>query len=90
MKSFYVHSTMLGFTRDFLYAFYNTGIRTRLDIMYIILQHISIFVLQEIGPGACRWVRYAPESYLTWLSLHRHKKLLDVRSTARLARKLGG
>ena len=42
----------------------NAGIRTRLDIMYIILQHISMFLIQEIGPEACCCVRYAPESCL--------------------------
>ena len=39
-KIFYMHSWMLGFSLDLFHAFCNVGIRTRLDIMYIVLQHI--------------------------------------------------
>ena len=41
------------FFPDLFHAFHNAGTRTRLDIMYIILQHISMFLIQEIGPEAC-------------------------------------
>lgn len=63
-KKIYMHSSMLGFFSDLFHAFHNAGILTRLDIMYIILQHISMFLIQEIGPEACCCVRYAPESCL--------------------------
>ena len=48
----------------FFTCIHNAGIRTQLDIIYIILQHISIFLIQEIGPEVCCWVRYALETYL--------------------------
>ena len=52
--------------------------------MYIILQHIFMFVSQEIGPGACCW------HVLLSGSGAGHQKLLDVTSLARLAHNLGG
>ena len=52
--------------------------------MYIILQHIFMFISQEIRPGACCW-HVTPSG-----SGAGHQKLLDVASLARLARKLGG
>ena len=52
--------------------------------MYIILQHIFMFVSQEIGPGACCW------HVLLSGSGAGHQKLLDVASMACLARRLGG
>ena len=58
------YEKMLGLFPDLFHAFCNAGIRTRLDIMYIILQHISMFLIQEIGHEACYWVRYFPESCL--------------------------
>ena len=39
----------------FTCIFYNAEIRSQLDVIYIILQHVSIFVLQEIELEACRW-----------------------------------
>ena len=63
-KFFYMHSSMLGFFLDLFTCIHNAGIRTQLDIIYIILQHISIFLIQEIGPEVCCWVRYALETYL--------------------------
>jgi hypothetical protein len=52
--------------------------------MYIILQHIFMFVSQEIGLGACCW------HVLLSGSGAGQQKLLDVASMARLACKLGG
>jgi len=52
--------------------------------MYIILQHIFMFVSQEIGFGACCW------HVLLSGSGAGQQKLLDVASMARLACKLGG
>ena len=52
--------------------------------MYIILQHIFIFISQEIGPGAC-CCHVLPSG-----SGARHQKLLDVASMACLARRRGG
>ena len=52
--------------------------------MYIILQHIFIFVSQEIGPGACCW------HVLLSGSGAGQQKLLDVASMARLSCRLGG
>ena len=52
----------------FFLHFCNVGILTLLDIMYIILQYISMFLIQEIGPEACCWggmlPRAASPSYL--------------------------
>jgi hypothetical protein len=67
--------------RKILHAFYNGGIPSRLNIMYA---SFNIF-FQGIGPAPCRWVRYAPESYLIWPSLYRHGSL-----GVRLAPMLGG
>ena len=52
--------------------------------MYIILQHIFMFVSQEIRLGACCW-HVLPSG-----SGARYQKLLDVASMACLARRLGG
>ena len=52
--------------------------------MYIILQHIFMFVSQEIGPGACCW------HVLLSGSGAGHQKLLDVASMACLANRLRG
>ena len=54
------------------------------DIMYIILQHIFMFVSQEIGPGACCW------HVLLSGSGAGQQKLLDVAFMARLSCRLGG
>ena len=52
-KKFYMHSLMLGFSPVLLHAFSTMLGYSQLDIMYIILKHIFMFVSQEIGPGAC-------------------------------------
>ena len=52
--------------------------------MYISLQHIFMFVSQEIGPGACCW------HVLLSGSGAGQQKLLDVASMARLSCRLGG
>ena len=52
-KKFYMHSLMLGFSPVLLQAFSTMLGYSQHDIMYIILQHIFMFVSQEIGPGAC-------------------------------------
>ena len=46
---------MLGFSPVLLHAFSTMLGYSQLEIMYIILQHIFMFVSQEIGPGACCW-----------------------------------
>ena len=46
---------MLGFSPVLLRAFSTMLGYSQHDIMYIILQHIFMFVSQEIGPGACCW-----------------------------------
>ena len=48
-----MHSLMLGFSPILLHAFSTMLGYSQLDIMYIILQHIFIFISQEIGLGAC-------------------------------------
>ena len=63
-------STMLGYSQH--------------DIMYIILQHIFMFVSQEIRLGACCW-HVLPSG-----SGAGHRKLLDVASMSCLARRLEG
>ena len=72
------------FSRSFTSIFCNAGIHSQLDIMYIILQHIFMFVSQEIGPRACCW------HVLLSGSGAGQQKLLDVASMARLSCRLGG
>jgi len=83
-KKFYIHSLMLRFSPVLLHAFSTMLGYSQLDIMYIILQHIFMFISQEIGPGACCW------HVLLSGSGAGHQKLLDVASMACLARRLGG
>ena len=83
-KKFYMHSLMLELSPVLLRAFSTVLGYSQLDIMYIILQHIFMFVSQEIGLGACCC------HILLSSSRPEHQKLLDVTSLARLARKLGG
>ena len=52
--------------------------------MNIILQHIFMFISQEIGPGACCW------HVLLSGSGAGQQKLLDIASMACLPRRLGG
>jgi hypothetical protein len=71
-----------------IYAFYNAGIRSQFGIMYISYNNFHIY-LAGTRSGPCRWVRYAPERYLTWPSLHRHRPLGVLAATRPTAR-LGG
>ena len=72
-KMFYMHSLMLGFSPVLLHAFSTMLGYSQLDIMYIILQYIFMFVSQEIGPGACCWhvllsgSGAGHQNYSTWL-----------------------
>ena len=75
---------MLGFSPVLLRAFSTVLGYSQLDIMYIILQHIFMFVSQEIGPRACCW------HVLLSGSGAGQQKLLDVASMARLSCRLGG
>ena len=79
-----MHSLMLGFSPVLLQAFSTMLGYSQHDIMYIILQHIFMFVSQEIGPGACCW------HVLLSGSGAGQQKLLDVASMARLSCRLGG
>jgi hypothetical protein len=74
-EKFYMHFIMLGFTPD--------------SISCISVLTYFMFTLQGTRPVSCRWVRYAPESCLTWPSLHRHRPL-GVLAAARLTPRLGG
>ena len=75
---------MQGFSPILLRAFSTMLGYSQHDIMYIILQHIFMFVSQEIGPGACCW------HVLLSGSGAGQQKLLDVASMARLSCRLGG
>ena len=75
---------MLGFSPVLLQAFCTMLGYSQHDIMYIILQHIFMFISQEIRLGACCW-HVLPSG-----SGAGHQKLFDVASMACLARRLGG
>ena len=79
-----MHSLMLGFSPVLLQAFSTMLGYSQYDIMYIILQHIFMFVSQEIGPGACCW------HVLLSGSGAGQQKLLDVASMTRLSCRLEG
>ena len=75
---------MQGFSPILLRAFSTMLGYSQHDSMYIILQHIFMFVSQEIGHGACCW------HVLLSGSGAGQQKLLDVASMARLSCRLGG
>ena len=75
---------MLGFSPVLLRAFSTMLGYSQHDIMYIILQHIFMFVSQEIGPGACCW------HVLLSGSGAGQQKLLDVASMTRQSCRLEG
>ena len=79
-----MHSLMLGFSPFLLRAFSTMLGYSQHDIMYIILQHIFMFVSQKIGPEACCW------HVLLSGSGAGQQKLLDMASIARLSCRLGG
>ena len=83
-KVLYAFSNAGIFSHSLTSIFCNAGIHSQFDIMYTILQHIFMFISQEIRPGACCW-HVTPTS-----SGAGHQKLLNVASMACLARRLGG